>query len=269
MRRDCLARHSCRWKLDNRNSLSVPIWHSGDTTAVNWGAPVLVKVDRAMGRYFLKLSGVYKGTQSAIAVNCSREHSTRRPSFQRIGSQWSVIISGKSNSDAAAWGRKHSEVSMSIREGVVPASNPRRLHLTRWTQSLSPAKTSYLLGRMSPSITPLGRDCSRGDGLLSFHPVACFFRGDEHGLHSSSGRFWLSPGSLFGVETAVGISIGRSVSSSSDITMAATSSGMGSGMVLLGSSCPVHPACSRWPPFHPLVPWVSSHLHEMDLVYLV
>ena len=72
----------------------------------------------------------------------------------------------------------------------------------QWTQSLSPAKTSYLLGSMSPLVTPLGRDGSQGDGLLSFCAVACFFGGDVCGLCSSSGHFWLSPGSLFGIEVA-------------------------------------------------------------------
>ena len=132
---DCLTRHPCRWKFDNRNSLSVPTRHSGGTTAVNRGAPVLTKEDRAMGRYLSKPSRVNRGTQSAITVNWSREHSTRRPSSQRIGSQWSVITSGRSNSGAAAQGTKCSEVSISFLEGVVPASNSRRLHLMCWTQS--------------------------------------------------------------------------------------------------------------------------------------
>ena len=139
---DCLMRHPCRWKFDNRNSLSVPTRHSGGTMAVNRGAPVLAKEDRAMGRYLSKPSRVYRGTQSTVSVNWSGEHSTRRPSSQRIGSQWSVITSGRSNSDAAAQGTKRSEVSMSFLEGVVPASNPRRLHLMCWTQSLSEAKVS-------------------------------------------------------------------------------------------------------------------------------
>ena len=84
----------------------------------------------------------------------------RRPSLLRIGSQWSVITSGMSNLDAAARGTKQPKVSMSLLEGMVPASNPRRLHLMRWTQSLSKVKVSYLLGRMSSSITPLGRTAS-------------------------------------------------------------------------------------------------------------
>ena len=132
---DCLMRHPCRWKFDNRNFLSVPTRHSGGTTAVNQGAPVLTKEDRAVERSFSKPSRVYRGTQSTVAVNWSGEHSTRRPSSWRIGSQWLVIISGRSNSDAAAQGTKQSEVSMSFLEGMVPASNPRRLHLMRWTQS--------------------------------------------------------------------------------------------------------------------------------------
>ena len=186
---DCLTRHPCRWKFNNRNSLSVPTRHSGGTTAVNWGAPVLAKEDRATGRYLCKPSRVYRETQSAVAVNWSREHSTRRPSSWRIGSQWSVITSGKSDSDAAARGTKHSEVSMSFLEGVVPASNPRRLHLMHWTQPLSAAKVSYLFGRMSSSITPLGRAASRGGVLLSSSSVARFFGGDVCGLWSSSGCF--------------------------------------------------------------------------------
>ena len=220
---DCLTRHPCWWKFDNRNSLSVPTWHSRSTTAVNQGAPVLTKEDRAVGRYLCK-PRMYRGIQSAIAVNWSGEHSTRRPSSQRMGSQWLVITSGKSDSDAAARGTKRSEVSMSFLEGVVPASNPRRLHLMCWTQPLSAAKVSYLLGRMSSSVTPLGRAAYRGGMLLSSSSVACFFGGDVHGLRSSSG-------SLFGIEAAWGISMGRSASSSSDIMTAATSSGSGSRRV--------------------------------------
>ena len=104
------------------------------------GVPWLVKEDSATGRYFCKPLRVYKGTQSTVAVNQSGGHSTRRPSPLRIGSQWSVITSGRSNSDATTWGTKWSEVLMSFLEGVVPASNPRRLHLTCWTQSLSEVK---------------------------------------------------------------------------------------------------------------------------------
>ena len=53
---DCLMRHPCWWKFDNRNSLSVPTRHSGGTTAVNRGAPVLAKDDRTTGRYLCKPS---------------------------------------------------------------------------------------------------------------------------------------------------------------------------------------------------------------------
>ena len=220
-------RHPCQWKFNNRNSLSIPTQNSGGTTAVKLGMPWLIKEDSAAGRYFCQPSQVYKGTQSAIAVNWSGGHSTRRPSSLRIGSQWSVITSGRSNSDAAARGTMQSEVSMSFLEGVVPASKPRRLHLTCWTQSLSEAKVSYLLGRMSSSVTPLGRTASWGGVLLSSSSVACFFGGDECGLLSSKGRFWFQTGSLFGVEAAWGISMRRSASSSSDMTTAATSSGSG------------------------------------------
>ena len=217
---DCLMRHPCQWKFDNRNSLSMPTWHSRGTTAVNRGTHVLAKEDRAMGRYLSKPSRVYRGTQSAVAVNWSREHSTRRPSSRRIGSQWLVITSGKSDCNAAARGMKCSKVLISFLEGVVPGSNPRRLHLMCWTQPLSAAKVSYLLGRMSSSVTPLGRTASWGGMLLS-SSVAHFFGGDMHGLQSSSGH----------VEAAWGISVGRSASSSSDITTAASSSGSGSRRV--------------------------------------
>ena len=170
---------------------------------------------------------MYKGTQSAVAVNWSGGHSTRRPSTLRIGSQWLVITSGRSDLDNAAWGTKWSEVSMSFLEGMVPASNPRRLHLTCWTQSLSEIKVSYLLGRMSSSVTPLGRTASWGGVLLSSSSVAHFFGGDERGLLSSKGHFWFQAGSPFGIEAAWGISMGRSASSSSNMTTAATSSGSG------------------------------------------
>ena len=109
---------------------------------------------------------------------------------------------GRSDSDAATWGMKWLEVSMSLLEGVVPASNPRRLHLMCWTQSLSEVKVSYLLGRMSSFIIPLGRTASRGGRLSSFSSVARFFGGDEHGLLSSKGRFWFQTGSTFDVEAA-------------------------------------------------------------------
>ena len=157
--------------------------------AVKLGTPWLVKEDSATRRYFCKPSRVYKGTQSAVAVNWSQGHSTRRPSSLRIGSQWSVITSSRSDSDATAQGTKWSEVSMSFLEDMVPASNPRRLHLMCWTQSLSEVMVSYLLGRMSSSVTPLGRTASWRGVLLSSSSVAHFFGGDEHGLLSSKGHF--------------------------------------------------------------------------------
>ena len=157
-----------------------------------------------MGRYLSKPSRVYRGTQSAIAVNWSGEQSTRRPSSRRIGSQWLVITSGKSDSDAAARDTKCSEVSMSSLKDMVPASNPRRLHLMHWTQLLSAVRVSYLLGRMSSSFTPLGRAASHGGMLLSCSSVAHFFGGNEHGLLPSKGCFWLKTGSLIGVEAAWG-----------------------------------------------------------------
>ena len=100
-----------------------------------------------------------------------------------------------------------------------------------WTQPLSAAKVSYLLERMSSSVTPLGRTASRGDVLLSSSSTAHFFGCDECGLLSSKGHFWLKTGSLFGVEAAWDLSMGRSASSSSDIMTAATSSGSGSRRV--------------------------------------
>ena len=189
---DCLTRHSCWWKFDNRNSLSVPTWNSRGTTAVKLGVPWLVKEDSTARRYFCKPSRVYKGTQSTVAVNWSGAHSTRRPSALRIGSQWSVITSGRSNSDAATRGTKWSEVSMSFLEGVVPAFNPSRLHLMHSTQSLSEVKVSYLLGRMSSSATPLGRTASRRGMLLSSSSVTHFLGGDECGLLSSKGPGWFN-----------------------------------------------------------------------------
>ena len=182
-----------------------------------------------MGRYLSRPSQVYRGTQSTIAVNLSGEHSTRRPSSQRIGSQWPVITSGKSDSNAAAWGTKCSEISMSFLKGVVPASNPRRLHLTCWTQSLSAAKVSYLLGSMSSFVTPCGRTPSWGGMLLSSSSVSRFFGGNEQGLLSSEDHFWLKTASLIGVEAAWGTSIVTSMSSSSEMMTPATSSGSGSG----------------------------------------
>ena len=71
-----------------------------------------------------------------------------------------------------------------------------------WTQSLSEVKVSYLLGRMSFSVTPLGRTASQGGVLPSFSSVARFFGGDERGLLSSKGCFWFQAGSTFGVEAA-------------------------------------------------------------------
>ena len=124
---------------------------------------------------------------------------------------------------------KHSEASMFSLEGMVPASNPKRLHLMCWTQPLSAIKVSYLLGRMSSSFTPLGRAASRGGVLLSSSSVAYFFEGDERGLLSSKGHFWLKTSSLFGVEAAWGTSMVRSMSLSSEMTTPATSSGSGSG----------------------------------------
>ena len=165
-------------------------------TAVNLGAPWLIKEDSATGRYLYKPSRVYKGTQSAIVANWSRGHSTRRPSALRIGSQWSVITSGRSNSDAVTWGTKWSKVSMSFLEGMVPASNPRRLHLTRWTQSLSEVKVSYLLGRMSSSVTPLGRTASRGGMLLSSSSAAASLEEmsiDYHPPRAASGSGVVQP----------------------------------------------------------------------------
>ena len=103
--------------------------------AIRLGAPWLGKDDNAAGRYFCKPSQVYRGTQSAGAVNWSRGHSTGRPSLLRIGSQCWVITSGSSDSDAATRGMKQLELSMSLLEGVVPASSPRGLPLTFWTQS--------------------------------------------------------------------------------------------------------------------------------------
>ena len=74
--------------------------------AVKLVVPGLGKEDSATGRYFCKSSRVYKGTQSTGAVNWSRENSTRMPSLLRIGSQWSVITSGRSDSDATTQGMK-------------------------------------------------------------------------------------------------------------------------------------------------------------------
>ena len=103
--------------------------------AVKLGVPWLGKEDSAAGRYFCKPSRVYRGIQSTGVVNWSGGYSMRRPSLLRIGSQCSVITSGRSDSDAAIQGTKWLELSMSLLEGVVPASNPRRLPLMLWTQS--------------------------------------------------------------------------------------------------------------------------------------
>ena len=88
----------------------------------------------------------------------------------------------------------------------------------RWTQPLSAVKVSYLLGRMSSSVTPLGRAASCGGVILSSSSVARFFEGNECGLRSSRGHFWLNTGSLFGMEAAWGTSMVRSVLSSSEMT---------------------------------------------------
>ena len=103
--------------------------------AIRLGMPELGKAESAAGRYFWRLSRVYRGIQSTGAVNWSSGHSMRRPSLLRIGSQCSIITSGSSVSDAAIRGTKWLELSMSLREGEAPASNPRRLPLTPWTQS--------------------------------------------------------------------------------------------------------------------------------------
>ena len=85
----------------NKNSLSMPTGNSGVTMALRLGVPWLGKAESAVGRYFCRLSRVYRGIQSAGAVNWSSGHSTRRPSLLRIGSQCSVITSGRCDSDAA------------------------------------------------------------------------------------------------------------------------------------------------------------------------
>ena len=90
----------------------------------------LKKVDNAAGRYLVRLSSVYNGTHPGFEVNWSGGHSMRRPSSQRIVSQCSVIISGGSDSLHVARGMNHGEESMSSLDGMVPASGPRRLHLT-------------------------------------------------------------------------------------------------------------------------------------------
>ena len=157
---DCLPRHPCWWKFVSRNSWSVPTQKSRGTMAIKLGGPAFTKVDRAAGRCFSKLSLVCKGTQSVSALNWSGGHSARRPSSWRMGNQWSVITSGGSDSQAAAQGMNCSEVLMSSLEGIVPASNPMRLHLTWCTHLLSAVRVSYLFGRMSSIFTPLGRAAS-------------------------------------------------------------------------------------------------------------
>ena len=115
------------------------------------------------------------------------------------------------DSHAAAQGTKCSEVSMSSLEGVVPVSNPRRLHLTQCTQLLSAAKVSYLFGRRSSTFTPVGRAASHWGMLFSPPLIACFFGGDGRGLQSSMDCFWLWAGSLLGVEAAQGSLMVRSL----------------------------------------------------------
>ena len=127
---DCLTKLPCRWKLVNRNSLSIPPWNSGGTTAVRLGAPEPEKVDNAADRCFVRLSLVYNGTQPGIEVKLSGGHSLRRPSSWRIDNQWSVMISSGPVSQAVAHGVNHLEELVSSLDGVVPVSNPRRLHLT-------------------------------------------------------------------------------------------------------------------------------------------
>ena len=231
-------RHWCWWKFNRRNSLSVPTLNLGGVTAVRLGVPSFRKEDRATGRYFCSPSRVYKETQSIWAVNWSGGHSTRRPSLLRIGSQWSVITSGSSDSDDAAREMKRLKLSMSFLEGMVSASNPRRLHLMSWTHWWSNIKISYLLGRMSSSDTPRGRFASRGGGLSSFSSVAHFLGGDERGLLSSKGHFCFQLGSAFGVETRSGTSMEKSISSSSDMMMVAASSRVITGRVWSGSTPP-------------------------------
>ena len=130
MLNDCLVRHPHRWKLVNRNSLSVQPWNSGGTTTIRLGAPEPQKADNTTGRCFMRLSLVYNGTQSGLDVNFSGGHSVRRPSSWRIGNQRSVMISDGSVSQTVARGVNRLEELMSSLDGVVPVSNPRRLHLT-------------------------------------------------------------------------------------------------------------------------------------------
>ena len=91
---------------------------------------------------------------------------------------------------------------MSSLEGIVPVSNPRRLHLTWCTQLLSVAKVSYLFGRRSSTFAPVGKVASHWSVLFSSPLIAHFFGGDGCGLRSSRDCFWLRAGSLLGVEAA-------------------------------------------------------------------
>ena len=125
-----------------------------------------------------------------------------------------MITSGSSDSDAAVQGMKHSMVSMSSLEGVVPVSHPRRLHLIWCAQLLSAVKVSYLFGRRSSSFTPVGRVTSLWGMLFSSPLVACFLGGDRCRLRSSRCCFQLWAGSLLGVEEPLGSSMVTSISSS-------------------------------------------------------
>ena len=127
---DCLAKLPCRLKLINRNSLSMLPENSEDTTAIRPGALEPEKVDNATHRCFIGLSLVYNGTQPGLEVNLSGGHSVSRPSSWRISNQWSVMISGGPFSQAVAHGVNCLEELMSSLDGIVPVSNPRRLHLT-------------------------------------------------------------------------------------------------------------------------------------------
>ena len=138
------------------------------------------------------------------------------------------MTSGGSGSRAAAWGMKCFEVSMSSLESVVPVSNPRRLHHTWCTQLLSAAKVSYLFGRRSSTFAPVGRAASCWSMLFSSPLIARFFAGDGHGLWSSRLHLQHCAGSLLGVEAAWGTSRVRSLSSSPEMMISATSSGLDS-----------------------------------------
>ena len=119
---------------------------------------------------------------------------------RRMGNQWSATTSDGSGFNTAAQGMKHSEVSMSFLEGVAPASNPRRLPLTHWTQSWSIVKVSYLFGRRSFSFTPVGRAASHQCMLFSSSLVTHFLEGDGCGFQFSRCCFKLCTHSLLGVE---------------------------------------------------------------------